>query len=61
MFAQVAVRVQVRMVGIPGVRVRMDVLMRLAAMTSTHFLAQVRRLRVDRRQRVDSAERGREP
>ena len=34
---------------------------RLAAVTAAHLLAQVRRLRVDRRQRVDGAERGGEP
>src|SRR5262249_56842336 len=34
---------------------------RLASMSTTHFLAQVGRLRIDRRQSIDGAERGRQP
>ena len=34
---------------------------RLAPVTAAHFLAQVGRLRIDRRQRIDGAERGRQP
>src|SRR5690606_7140774 len=34
---------------------------RLATVVATHFLAQVRRLRIDRRERIDGAERGRQP
>ena len=34
---------------------------RLATMAPAHFFAQIGRLRIDRSQRIDGAERGREP